>query len=261
MDSGCILFFDSGIGGLTLMKECARKLRGKTFVYLGDNANAPYGNRTHEEIVQLTLSSFKRVLNYSVRAAIIACNTVTAECALALRAICPFPVIGVEPALKPAAKSCKNVLVLATRATLSSNKFRTLLQRVSNGCRFTCFCPHALAGEIEKNIADLSRIDLAVHLPEGEFDGAVLGCTHYIFLRNEISAALNCPVFDGNSGTADHLAEVLARQVEINTLPSAIDGKFFPSCGENILYDEYNNLIIFEGDSALKNRRVYCSCF
>lgn len=131
MEPGYIAFFDSGIGGLTLLKECAQQLAGESFLYFGDNANAPYGNKSPEEIERLTLTAFGYLSRFPLKAAVLACNTVTAECAAALRARCPFPVLGVEPALKPAAKACKNVLVLATRATLSSKKFRALAESVS----------------------------------------------------------------------------------------------------------------------------------
>ena len=144
MEPGYIAFFDSGIGGLTLLKECAQQLAGESFLYFGDNANAPYGNKSPEEIERLALTAFGYLSRFPLKAAVLACNTVTAECAAALRARCPFPVLGVEPALKPAAKACKNVLVLATRATLSSKKFRALAESVSGACRFTFYCPRDL---------------------------------------------------------------------------------------------------------------------
>lgn len=266
MQSGYTAFFDSGIGGLTLLKECAQKLTGESFLYFGDNANAPYGNKRPQEIERLTFSAFDYLSRFPVKAAVLACNTVTAECAEALRARCPFPVLGVEPALKPAAKSCKNVLVLATRATLTSKKFRALAERVAGGCRFTFYCPRDLAGEIENNIYDLSKIDLARHLPEGEqrFDGAVLGCTHYIFLKEEISARLRCPVFDGNAGTADHLSEILGKTGKkeggnfASAAPKAEEkgerlfGKIAKNgdfCGKNAVF--------FVGNAAFKNKTVF----
>lgn len=266
MEPGYIAFFDSGIGGLTLLKECAQQLAGESFLYFGDNANAPYGNKSPEEIERLTLTAFGYLSRFPLIAAVLACNTVTAECAAALRARCPFPVLGVEPALKPAAKACKNVLVLATRATLSSKKFRALAESVSGACRFTFYCPRDLAGEIENNIFDLSKVDLSRHLPEGEqhFDGAVLGCTHYIFLKEQIAARLRCPVFDGNAGTADHLSKILGKigqkeksgygGLSINTVKQeeslfdkmAINGDF---CRKNAVF--------FVGNAAFKNKTVF----
>ena len=86
MEPGYIAFFDSGIGGLTLLKECAQQLAGESFLYFGDNANAPYGNKSPEEIERLTLTAFGYLSRFPLKAAVLACNTVTAECAAALRA-------------------------------------------------------------------------------------------------------------------------------------------------------------------------------
>ena len=88
MEPGYIAFFDSGIGGLTLLKECAQQLAGESFLYFGDNANAPYGNKSPEEIERLTLTAFGYLSRFPLKAAVLACNTVTAECAAALRATC-----------------------------------------------------------------------------------------------------------------------------------------------------------------------------
>ena len=87
MEPGYIAFFDSGIGGLTLLKECAQQLAGESFLYFGDNANAPYGNKSPEEIERLTLTAFGYLSRFPLKAAVLACNTVTAECAAALRAL------------------------------------------------------------------------------------------------------------------------------------------------------------------------------
>ena len=209
MQGGAIIFFDSGVGGLTLLRECARRLPGENFVYFGDNGNAPYGNRPEREIRSLVFRAFKMFARIPVRAAVIACNTVTALCADELRAAYPFPVVGVEPAVRPAAARGGRVLLLATRATLSSGRVRRLVAANAAKAEIIPFCPARLAGEIEKNIFGLSAIRLQDHLPRGRFDAVVLGCTHYIFLRERIADFYKCPVFDGNTGTADHLAEIL----------------------------------------------------
>lgn len=261
MSQSYIVFFDSGIGGLTLLEECCRKLEGERLLYYGDNENAPYGNKSSRAIEALALNAFNYLSGFPVKAAVLACNTVTAECAEALRRRFSFPIVGVEPALKPAAKRCKNVLVIATKATLSSRKFSGLCESVSADCRFTFHCPKDLAGEIESKIADLSQIDLARHLPRGDYDGAVLGCTHYIYLRREISAYLKCPVFDGNAGTADHLIDLLARSETLCTDFS--NSGEFESKGETVcLYSKDDkkyrrNEIYFAGNSALKNKKVF----
>ena len=209
MEGGSIVFFDSGVGGLTLLRECARCMPGENFVYFGDNENAPYGNRPVCEIRALAARAFKMFARMPVRAAVIACNTVTALCADGLRTAYPFPVVGVEPAVRPAAERGGKVLLLATRATLSSERVRRLIAANAERAEIIPFCPPRLAGEIEKNIFFLSSVRLEEHLPRGRFDSVVLGCTHYIYLRSRIADFYGCPVLDGNTGTADHLAKIL----------------------------------------------------
>ena len=202
-----IAFFDSGVGGLTLLAECVRRYPQGRYLYYGDNANAPYGDKSEREIAERVRAAFARIRAFPVRAACIACNTVTAACIDALRAELPFPLVGTEPALRPAVLAARGgrVLLLATRATLRSARLRRLAASCA-GAEIVPYCPADLAGEIERNIFDLSRVRLV--LPRERFDAAVLGCTHYVWLRGRIAAALGCPVFDGNAGTADHLATI-----------------------------------------------------
>ena len=209
MQGGAIVFFDSGVGGLTLLRECARRMPGENFVYFGDNGNAPYGNRPKSEIRAFAFRAFDMFARMPVRAAVIACNTVTALCADDLRAAYHFPVVGVEPAVRPAAERGGKVLLLATRATLESGRVRRLIGACAGNAEIIPFCPARLAGEIEKNIFDLSAVRLEEHLPRGRFDAVVLGCTHYIFLRERIAGFYKCSIFDGNAGTADHLTKIL----------------------------------------------------
>ncbi len=234
---GFIALFDSGIGGLTLLAECVRRYPQGRYLYCGDNENAPYGGREEREILRLARAAFSRIRAFPVRAACIACNTVTAVCIDALRKELPFPVAGTEPALRPAVRAVPGgrVLLLATRATLNSGRVGRLIASCG-GAEIVTFCPGGLAGEIERNIADLSRVRLT--LPVGKFDAAVLGCTHYIWVRERIAAALDCPVFDGNTGTADHLA----------TLANI--------CSKNMKKTNKNSPL-FIGNSAKSNKKAY----
>ena len=112
-------FFDSGIGGLTLLAECVRRMPEERFIYLGDNDRAPYGNRPQREIKEFVFQGFSLLSAYPLKGGVIACNTATAVAAEALRETVPFPVLGVEPAVRPALLSgAERVLVLATRATV-----------------------------------------------------------------------------------------------------------------------------------------------
>ena len=199
--------FDSGVGGLTVLRALAQRCPRERFGYFGDNANAPYGNRLPEEIERLAFATFRRLARYPLKAAVVACNTVTAVCVEKLRAAFSFPVFGVEPAVRPAVLRGGKVLLLATRATLESARVRALLAK-TGGC-VHAHCPARLAGEIEKNIFSLARADVEgclAPLSRGRYDAVVLGCTHYVFVKERIEKALGCPAFDGNIGTADHFA-------------------------------------------------------
>lgn len=204
-----IVVFDSGVGGLTVLRSCVQRCPQERFAYFGDNGNAPYGNRSTEEICFLALRAFNRIARMHVRAAILACNTVTAACVDNLRSRFDFPVFGIEPAVKPASALGGKVLLLATRATLSCRRVQRLIRVNSSGAEIFPFSPVDLAGEIEKNVFNLSRVRLERHLPQGNYDSVVLGCTHYVFLKKRIEEFYGCPVFDGGAGTADHVAKVL----------------------------------------------------
>ena len=202
-----VAFFDRGIGGLNLLSAFCRKYPSVRCLYYGDNTHAPYGNRSREEIARFAFSAFEEIASYPVAAAAIACNTVTACCAEQLRAAFPFPFVGMDPAVRPAAAHGGNILLLATCATLESDRFKALLNRFAGEAHFTLCCPKDLAGQIEKAAPDFSAVDLSF-LPQGNFSAAVLGCTHYVFLEDRIARRLSCPVFDGILGTADHLFHV-----------------------------------------------------
>ncbi|MBO2517918.1 MAG: glutamate racemase [Clostridiales bacterium] len=127
--------FDSGVGGISVLAECIRQLPGEDFIYFGDTLNAPYGTKTTGEILRLCENVADILTEKGVKAIVIACNTATAAAAEALRentARYPFPVIGMEPALKLAKNEVgedKKVLVLATPSTIASEKYARLLSR------------------------------------------------------------------------------------------------------------------------------------
>ena len=230
-----IAFFDSGVGGLSLLVACAERYPRERYLYFGDNANAPYGNRGAAEIRRLTQRAFERLARYPVAAAVIACNTVTAECVDFLREKYAFPIVGVEPAVRPACAFARGgrVLLLATRATLESARVRRLIAECSARAAVYAHCPRDLAGEIEQNILTPEKIDLSRHLPAGKFDAAVLGCTHYVLLRGQIGKALGCPVFDGVSATVDHIAQV-ANICSKNCKKGRKKAVFFVGASKNI---------------------------
>lgn len=213
---GGIGFFDSGIGGLTVLAACEKYFKEGIFYYYGDNEHAPYGNLPPEKIKRYVHKVFNIFRRLRVRAVVIACNTVTAVCIEELRKKYPFPIIGAEPAINTAASHGGEVLALVTRATYESERFRRLCERSqkifpeSNVRPVAC---DALAGEIERNLADGS-FDCRPFLPEGKADAVVLGCTHYVYVKEQIRKHYGCEVFDGNEGIARRLFTVLMKNEE-----------------------------------------------
>ncbi len=211
---GGIAFFDSGVGGLTVLDGCQKRFTDEKFYYFGDNERAPYGNLPPDLIRRYVHESFSVFEKLQVKAVVLACNTVTALCIDELRARYPFPIIGAEPAVVSAARRGGEVFVLTTRATFNSARFRGLCQRVSQKYPQVLLKPYScdgLAGGIEEHFAD-GFYDYSRFLPRGSPNAVVLGCTHYLYIKEKIKNFYGCEVFDGNEGIAQRLFGQLTRQ-------------------------------------------------
>lgn len=215
---GGIAFFDSGIGGLTVVDACRKLLSNELFYYFGDNKHAPYGNLTPKKIKKYVFRVFKRFERLKVGAAVVACNTATAVCIDDLRKKFSFPIIGAEPAILSAGQTVGEVFVLTTRATYKSIRFQGLCKRMNEVfplVSLRLFPCDRLAGEIEKHVLE-EGFDYASFLPEGKPDTVVLGCTHYVYIADYIKNFYKCPVIDGNRGIAARLQAVLLQKNRIN---------------------------------------------
>ena len=209
--TGRVAFFDSGIGGLTVLAEGERRLPDVKFYYYGDNTHAPYGNLSKEEMRPHVLRAFDAFARLRVNAAVIACNTVTALFAEELRARYDFQIIGAEPAVRVGARLGGEIFVLTTRATYESARFRLLCDNVSRKypqARIKAFACDGLAGEIELRVGE-NGCDYARLLPNGVPSAVVLGCTHYIYIEKYVQEYYNCPVFHGNQGIVERLFSIL----------------------------------------------------
>ncbi|MDY3224325.1 MAG: glutamate racemase [Candidatus Faecousia sp.] len=207
-----IAVFDSGVGGISVLRHLRRQLPGERFVYYGDSANAPYGSRPTEEVRALTLAAVERLkAEYPLKALVIACNTATAAAINDVRSAFPeLIVVGIEPALKVAADHYPGgrVGVLATEVTLREEKFDTLLHRFDEEVTIFKIPAPGLVELVEAGKVDtpeteaLLRRVLQPYL--GKLDALVLGCTHYPFARAAISRVLGDSVvlLDGGEGTA-----------------------------------------------------------
>ncbi len=185
--------FDSGIGGLSVLRHVRALLPAEELLYFADSGFAPYGEKPEAVIVDRVLAIAAFFLRLKVKAIVVACNTATAAAIAALRAAYPsLQVVGVEPGLKPAASLTKTgvVGVLATSATLASDKFQTLQQQVaeSTGKQFLAQACNGLADQIEKGELNSRETALLVEryvtpLVRQQADTLVLGCTHYPFVQ------------------------------------------------------------------------------
>lgn len=206
-----IAVFDSGVGGISVLRHLRRELPKEKFLYFGDSANAPYGTRPTEEIRALTLAAAEMLMARGLKALVIACNTATAAAIEALREKYPDTiVIGIEPALKPAADRFPGgaVGVMATPATLREEKFARLLDRFSRKCRVVKLPAAGLVELVEAGKADsaeaLALLEPLLAPHRGQLQAVVLGCTHYPFAAKAISTLLgpDTLLLDGGPGTA-----------------------------------------------------------
>lgn len=205
-----VCVFDSGIGGLNFLYECVRKLPRVDFTYFADNFRVPYGNIDKSVLTSYVDDIFVEMAKLNPSAVLIACNTVTANCIEYLRKKYDFPILGIQPAVKPAVKLGGKCLVLATPLTAQSDAMKNLIRKYGEGRTQVVAIPQ-LAALIEEKGGKIDRESIVNLLPAVQTDTVVLGCTHYIFVGNIIKDYYNCPVFDGKEGTTRHLCEILGK--------------------------------------------------
>lgn len=214
-----IAVFDSGVGGLSVLRHLRRVLPGERYLYFGDSANAPYGTRTKAEVRALTFAAAERLISRGIKALVVACNTATSAAINELRAAYPhLIVIGIEPALKLAADRYPGggIGVMATPMTLREEKFAALMRRYEEVCHVHKLPAPGLVELVESGRADSPETeDLLKELfapYQGRLDAVVLGCTHYPFAAKAISRVLGegVALLDGGDGTARETRRRLA---------------------------------------------------
>jgi glutamate racemase len=215
-----IAFFDSGIGGLTVLAETIKYHPNEHYLYWADTANVPYGTKSKTEVRQLILHSVASLMNHPIEALVIACNTATSIAIEELRATYSIPIIGMEPAIKPAValnrEHGRRVLVIATPLTLKETKYHDLIRRIDDQSIVDSLPLPELVHFAEKLMFD--HVHVVQYLQEKlssfdlqEYGTLVLGCTHFAFFRplfyQLIPRQMN--IIDGNQGTVKRLFEVL----------------------------------------------------
>lgn len=206
-----IAVFDSGVGGISVLRHLVKQLPGERFVYFGDSANAPYGTRSREEVEKLTFSVVESLLPRGLKALVVACNTATSAAIDSLRSAYPdLIIVGIEPALKLAVDHFPGgrIGVMATPMTLAEEKFSHLMARYHRDTQIYKLPAPGLVELVEAGAGNspqaeaLLRDLLAPYL--GKLDAVVLGCTHYPFAAQALSRVLGPEValLDGGEGTA-----------------------------------------------------------
>lgn len=215
-----IAVFDSGVGGVSVLRELIRIMPDEDYIYFGDSKNAPYGVRDKEEVRAFSIANARRLFEQGCKGLVVACNTATSAAVRPLREMYPhIPIVGIEPAVKPAVLSGEypTVLVMATPMTIREEKLKSLIGRYERQARILPLACPGLMEFIERG--DLNGEDLHQYLTglladyrDGQIDAAVLGCTHYPFARRQIQRVLgeNVKIFDGGAGTAREMRRRLA---------------------------------------------------
>ncbi len=213
--------FDSGLGGLSVLKTMMTIMPQEHFIYFGDSKRAPYGTKSVETVRFYSNEIVEDFVARGAKAIVIACNTATSAAAEALRAKHNIPIIGVEPALKPAAleNPSGQIVVMATEMTLREEKFSRLMGQYDSCTDIIKMAVPEFVTLVDHGITSGPKITAVLDAYFNELDlkkikGIVLGCTHYVFLKAAILEYFDNRVrlYDGNEGTAKHLKEVLTRE-------------------------------------------------
>ena len=208
---------DSGLGGLSVLKEIIKLMPNEDYVYFGDSANAPYGTRTAEDVYRLTKNVVEMFIDqYNVKAIVIACNTATSAAAARLREEYDLPIIGLEPAIKPAAIDYPHgkIIAMATELTLAGSKFENRVRELGSNAEIVKVPAPDLVEYVEHGELDSTNVKNYLHqilddkLP---VDAVVLGCTHFPFVQAAIQEVVgqDVAIYDGSSGAARQLKHQL----------------------------------------------------
>ena len=238
--------FDSGIGGTSIFKEIHNVLPNESIIYLADSKNAPYGNKSKEEILQLSIKNTELLIAKGCKLIVVACNTATTNAISHLRANYKIPFIGIEPAIKPASLQTrtKAIGILATKGTLSSALFHetmdlyskdiTIIERIGEG-----IVPLIEAGDIDSKEMTLLLESYIKPMLKLNIDHLVLGCTHYPYLIPQLTKILpkGVKIIDSGLAVAKQTKAVLDKKIILNTSSSKSKINFYINSEPEILFN------------------------
>ena len=236
--------FDSGIGGLSIWKEIITLLPHENTIYLADSKNAPYGQKTKQEIIDLSVKNTELLLKKGCKIIVVACNTATTNAVAYLRKKYDVPIIGIEPAIKPAAlkTKTKKIGILATKGTLNSklftktsNKFTDdieIIEQIGEG-----LVPLIEAGKINSIALDILLKKYLFNLINKEIDYLVLGCSHYPFLVPQIKRIIGdkIKIIDSGEAVAKQTKYILEKNELLNLSAKKGEHQLFSNLDETII--------------------------
>ncbi|WP_461614908.1 glutamate racemase [Clostridium sp. Marseille-QA1073] len=220
-------FFDSGIGGITVLHEALKILPHEDYLYYADTLNVPYGPKPKNEVKKYIFDAIEFIINQKVKAIVVACNTGTSVAIEDLRAKYNVPIIGMEPAIKPAVErnndSGKRILVTATALTLKEEKLQHLITKLDNEHIVDLLPLPGLVQfsekfEFNEQIVLPYLQDQLTKYDLNNYETIVLGCTHFSFYKNMFKKLLpsNTNIIDGNIGTVKNLKRTLKEMNSLN---------------------------------------------
>jgi glutamate racemase len=209
--------FDSGIGGKTVLNEAQKLLPNEQFIYFADTRHTPYGTKTVEQVREFVFSAIDELVKKDIKALVIACNTATSIAIEDLRKRYSFPIVGMEPAVKPAinCSNGKRTLVLATPITVAEPKLQDLIKDLHSEDKVDLLALPKLVELAEKDIFSGAQVEEYLQMEFSKLDvkqygSVVLGCTHFVYYKDIIQKFFqNADVVDGNKGTVERLKSVL----------------------------------------------------
>ena len=249
-------FFDSGVGGLSVLHEAIKLMPNENYIYFGDSKNAPYGVKTLEEVRSLTYEAVEFLIKKGAKAIVIACNTATSAAVRILREKYEdIPILGIEPAVKPAVElnTNKAIVIMATAMTLQEQKFNILLNKYRGNADIRLMPCSGLAELVETGDLESNNIKEYIKNKFREYNKddigvIVLGCTHYPFVKETIREVVGNDFFiiDGGAGTCRELKRRLILSNILNDSTQKGNIEIFNSLHNDSIMEICNKLLMKE---------------
>ena len=240
--------FDSGIGGTSIWREIHDLLPNEDSIYLADSKNAPYGQKSKEEIIALCIKNTEFLLNLNCKIIVVACNTATTNAIEELRVKYDVPFVGIEPAIKPAAINSKknSIGILATQGTLNSKLFIQNVEKFNN-TKIIEQIGHGLVTLIENGEINSAQMDKLLRnylepMIEAKVDYLVLGCSHYPYLIPQIKKIIpeEIKIIDSGEAVARQVKSVLIKNDLLNKKGNKGNCIFYTNSNPRVLQDILN---------------------